>query len=53
MTEQQQTEVIRRAKQDAQAIRAGWPSKGNPFHLQEEIDLYEAYFAAALKEGRK
>ena len=47
------TEVTRRAKQDAAALHSGWPVRGCPYHTQAEVDLYEAEFQKALKEGRK
>ena len=53
MTPKQQAEIIRKARQDAVALRSGWPSRGNPFQQQDEADLYEAEFQKALKEGRK
>jgi hypothetical protein len=53
MTKDQITEVQRRAKQDAQAARAGWPVRGNPFQSDDEVALYEECFKAALKEGKK
>lgn len=53
MTPTQITEVTRRARQDASALKSGWPSRGCPYHTQAEIDLYEEAFQAALKEGRK
>ena len=53
MTPKEQAEVIRRARQDATALRAGWPSKGNPYQRQDEADLWQEAFDKALKEGRK
>jgi hypothetical protein len=53
MTQQQQTEVQRRARQDASALKSGWPSRGCPYNTEAEIDLYEEVYQAALKEGRK
>ena len=52
MTPTQQTEVIRRAKQDAQAVLAWWPYRGNPYHTQAEVDLYEETFKSAMEEAR-
>ena len=53
MTPAQITEVQRRAKQDAQAVLAWWPYRGNPFHTQAEIDLYEETFNKAMNESYK
>lgn len=53
MTPKEQAEVIRRARQDAQAVLAWWPYRGCPYHTQEEIDLYEEHFQAAMKEARR
>ena len=52
MNAAQQNEVIRRAKQDAQAVLAWWPYRGNPFHTQAEVDLYEETFKAAIEQAR-
>ena len=53
MTKDEQIKVERRARQDAAAIKAGWPSKGNPYQRQDEADLWQEAFDAALKEGLK
>jgi len=53
MTPKQQAEIIRKARQDAVALRSGWPSRGNPYQQQDAADLWQAEFDAALKEGRK
>jgi len=52
MTPSQITEVTRRAKQDAQAVLAWWPYRGNPFHTQPEVDLYNEVFQKAMDEAR-
>jgi len=52
MTPAQQTEVIRRARQDAQAVLAWWPYRGCPFHSREEVDLYDEIFRKALEESK-
>lgn len=53
MTEKQKAEIMRRARQDAQALKSGWPSKGNPYQAQDEADLWQHEFDKALKEGKK
>ncbi len=56
MTPEQQNEIQRRAKQDATAQMAGWPTKGNPFSSAEKATVYQKAFDAAakkLKELRK
>lgn len=50
MTESEIAEVQRRARQDAQAARAGWPTKGNPFSNAEKATEYQKAFDAAAKE---
>ena len=53
MTPAQITDVTRRAKQDAAALKSGWPVRGCPYHTQEEVDLYTEIFEAALQEGKR
>ncbi len=53
MTPAKQAEIQRRARQDTQALKSGWPAKGNPYQQQDEADLWQAYFEAAMKEGKK
>lgn len=53
MTEREKTEIARRARQDAQALRSGWPSRGKPYQQQDEADLWRESFEAALKEWKK
>lgn len=53
MSPSQITDVTRRARMDAQAVLAWWPYRGCPFHTQAEVDLYEAEFEKALKEGKR
>lgn len=53
MTPKEQAEIIRKARQDAQALRSGWPSRGNPYQQQDAADLWQHEFDKALKEGRK
>ena len=53
MTPKQQAEVIRRARQDAAALKAGWPVRQCPFQQQDEADLWQEHFDAAMKEGKK
>jgi len=52
MTPQQIAEITRKARQDAQALKSGWPVRGCPFHTQAESDLYTEIFDAAMKEGK-
>jgi len=52
MTPAQQTEVIRRARQDAQAVLAWWPYRGCPFHTEAEVALYNELFQKAMDEAR-
>jgi hypothetical protein len=53
MTLKEQAEIARRARQDAQALRSGWPSRGSPYQQQDAADLWQEHFEAALKEGKK
>jgi hypothetical protein len=53
MTDKQKAEVARRARQDAAALRSGWPSRGNPYQQQDEADLWQHEFDMACKEQRK
>ena len=53
MTPAQIAEITRRARQDAQALKSGWPVRGCPFQDQAEADLYIEIFDAAMKEGKK
>ena len=53
MTPAEITNVTRRARMDAAALHSGWPVRGCPFHTQAEVDLYEAEFEKALKEGKR
>ena len=53
MTPAQITDVTRRAKQDAAALKSGWPVRGCPYHTQAEVDLYEEVLQQALKDGKK
>ena len=52
MTPAQQNTVIHRARVDAQAVLAFWPYRGNPFHTQAEVDLYEETFKKAMEEAK-
>ena len=52
MTDREKAEIIRRAIQDAVALRSGWPVRGNPYQ-EEAADLYEEAFQAELKRARK
>ena len=53
MTPKEQAEIVRKARQDAQALRSGWPSRGNPYQQQDEADLWQEEFDAACKEVKK
>lgn len=53
MTPNQITEITRKARQDAAAVKAWWPYRGNPYHTQAEADLYTEIFEVALKENKK
>ena len=53
MTDKQKAEITRRARQDAAALRSGWPSRGNPYQQQDAADLWQHEFDKALKEGKK
>ena len=53
MTTKEQAKIIRRALQDASALKAGWPSKGCPYQRQDEADLWQEHFELAMKEGKK
>lgn len=53
MTDKQIAEIVRKARQDAVALRSGWPSRGNPYQQQDEADLWQHEFDKALKESRK
>lgn len=52
MTPKQQAEIIRRARQDAAALKSGWPVRGCPFQSDDEAALYKEEFDRACKEGR-
>ena len=52
MTPAKQAEVTRKARQDAAAMNAGWPTKGNPYQDRAEADLWQEIFELALKEGK-
>jgi hypothetical protein len=52
MTPTQQTEIIRRAKQDAVARLSGWPVSC-PYSNVDEIVLWRKEFEAALEESKK
>ena len=53
MTDKQIAEITRKARQDAAALRSGWPSRGNPYQQQDAADLWQAEFDAALREAKK
>ena len=53
MTPAQIAEITWKARQDAQALKSGWPVRGCLFHTQAEADLYTEIFDAAMKEGKK
>ena len=46
------TDITKRAKQDAEGIKAGWSYRGCPYHRQDEVDLYTEVFQAAMKGPR-
>lgn len=52
MTPKEQAEIVRKARQDAQALRSGWPSRGNPYQQQDAADLWQHEFDKALQEGK-
>jgi hypothetical protein len=53
MTDKQIAEIVRKAHQDAAALRSGWPSRGNPYQQQDEADLWQHEFDNDCKEPRK
>lgn len=49
MTQKEIDEIKRRARQDAQAAKAGWPVKGIPFSNVEKAMIYKKAFDEAMR----
>lgn len=52
MTEERKAEIRRRARQDAQALRAGWPVQC-PYLALNDADEWKKQFDMAIAEGKK
>jgi hypothetical protein len=50
MTESEIEEIIRRARQDAQAARAGWPVPWIPYAQSDKATIYKKAFDEAMKQ---